>query len=480
MAQGETTDLTVSWANTIETRDGTLAADAKMVNCFVEETPNGKAIVKRPGTVYTENQTGIPQGLFTYNSIPYLIIGNNAYQFGVPGTPIAIPSPSVLGTPYTVLNSNASTFKALIQDGPNLWTFNGSFTKVTDTNYTTFTVQPGIAFLDGVYYVMEIQGKVLGSAINDPTTWPALDFVAADVTLGGGVSVARHLNYIIAYYTNGVQVYYDANSAPNGQGTALGFVSSGTFRTGCANAYTIVELSDFNFFVSQNATYQKSVQQMDGLTLTKISTPFIEKILNNPAITWPAAQNMLWAVGVKISGHSFYILTLTQINTTLVYDIETQNWQVWSSVVGGVEQYFTGRFYVRNTTTFASLDTPGDYLQDFSTGRLMRMDPTVFTDATGNINVTCVTPNYDWGTMNWKRFGYMNQFADTVNSTVSVSFSDNDYQTFSVPRTIDLSTVRKQLRNCGSSRRRAWKLQHTANTPLRVYDLKISGTGMQR
>jgi hypothetical protein len=478
MAQGDDgSEQAVSWCNPIETRDGTLAADAKMVNCFIEGTPNGKAAVKRPGTVYTGAVTGLPQGLFGYNGTLYSINANTAFPFGsITGT--AIPSPPAAGTPAVTLTSDNTVYPALVQFPNSLYTFNGTFTHVTDANYGP-NVQPGIAFLDGVYYVMDFSGKVLGSAINDATTWPALDFVAADQTLGHGVSVARHLNYVVAYYAKGIQLYYDANSAPNGQGTALGFVSSGTFRTGCANAYTIVELSDSNFFVSNNATYGKSVQQIDGITLTQISTPFIEKILNSPAIQWEETQAFVWAFGVKMDGHSFYVLTLVDLNITLVYDMATQTWQLWSSVVSGVEQFFAARFYISNPANNGN-GGPGDYMQDTVTGRVMKFSPTTYVDAVGNINVTCVSPNYDWGTLNWKRFGVMNQIADTVTTTVSVSFSDNDYQTFHAPRMIDLSTVRKQLRNCGSSRRRAWKLTHSDNTPLRLYDMKVSATGLPR
>lgn len=478
--QGDTTPLAISWCNTIGTRDGSLNTDAKMVNCFVEQTPNGNALVKRPGTQYTSTVTGVPQGIFVYNDFPYYIVNEGIYLFGSSAPVTLVFNPGAGFLPYMTFDSHSTGVKALLMNFAGaLWTFNGSLTvPVSDANYTSYSVQPGIAFLDGVYYVMELGGRVLGSAINDPTTWPALDFVQADAEFGQGVTVSRHLNYIVAYYEFGLQVYYDANSAPNGQGTALGQVSSATFRTGCVSAYTVQEINDVTIFLGQDKAFGRTVQMLNGLTLSTISTPFVEKILGNAALT--TDFRTMWASSVRVAGHAFYVLTLTSMNISLAYDITTQNWQVWTSVVGGVEQYFTGRFFEACDTFAIHTRALDSFMQDTSTGRVMAMHEEYYTDATGNINVTAVTPNYDWGTMNWKRFGYMNQFADTVNSTVSVSFSDNDYQTFSTPRTIDLSTVRKQLRNCGSSRRRAWKLQHSANTPLRLYDMQATSTGMQR
>jgi hypothetical protein len=205
-----------------------------------------------------------------------------------------------------------------------------------------------------------------------------------------------------------------------------------------------------------------------GLEMVKISTPFVEKILNQPALT----QNIsnIWALGINTAGHMFYVLTIVPLNVTLVYDMTSQTWSTWSSVVGGVEQYFTGRFYLRSEGQQAII---GDTMQDVSTGYQMQMQPTYYTDATGPINVTCVSTPYDWKTSNYKRFNYMSQLSDFINTSISISYTDNDYQSFSTPRVMALTGPRSQLRNCGSSRRRAWKMFHQDNTPLRLYEVRM-------
>lgn len=473
-------EMAISWAGAITTRNGSLTTDSKLVNAFVEDTPNGKAIVKRPGSAYMSTITGTAQGIFTNGGVPYFIVNDTAYQIIPPNQGTAIPIPSVLnpGIAYTYIDSFSVSSPTIIQHGAELWTFNGSsFTKVTDVNFTTTAPQTGMAFLDGVFYAITQVGNVIGSAINDPTTWPALDFVGADREYGSGVTVSRHLNYILAFYSAGLQVYYDGNAAPNGSGIALLPVLSAAFRTGAFSPYVVSEINDITYFMGTSPLYGRTVQMMNGLTLQKISTEYIEKILNQDAIN-PTDNGQTWSFGISIAGHSFYVLTIGQINTTLVYDIISGIWSVWTSVVSGVEGKYTGRFYapVNNQITADN----GDYVQDTSTGRVMLLSTTLFTDATGPIHVTAVTQNLDWGTLNWKRFGYMYQLADTIPTTISVSYSDNDYGTFSTPRTIDLSTVRKQMRNCGASRRRAWMLQHSDNQPLRVYDMKASTTGLPR
>lgn len=474
-------DATVSWCHNIGTRDGTLLKDAKMTNCFLEKTDNGNALVKRPGTFYySSGNTGTPQGQFSFFGANYFIIDNVARTSASTGsTGIAIPSPAAQKLMYTAISAQqAGAPSTVIQDeAGNLWTFNGStFTKVTDANYISTSVAFGIAYLDGVYYVMRADGQVIGSAINDPTTWPALDFAQADVTYAQGVSVLRHLNYIIAFYDQGTQVYWDANAAPNGSGIALLPVLSASFTTGCFNSRSIVEVDDTSFWVSNSKLYGRQVQMMSGLQMQVVSTPFIDKILNQTALQ---QISPMWSFGVRSVGHTFYVLTMPSLNLTLVYDATMQAWYTWSSVVNGVEQYFVGKFYQREEG--ASGGFIGDSLQDTSTGRQMILSPTTFTDCafalpTVPIRVASVTPNYDWGTLNWKRFTAMFQQADTVTTVISISYTDDDYNTFSIPRVMDLSVALKQFRNCGSSRRRAWKMLHTDATALRLYDVKIPVT----
>lgn len=471
-------DVTISWAHPIGTRDGTLTKDAKMVNCFVEKTENGTAIVKRPGTSYASSgNTGTPQGQFAYFGTQYFIINNQAYQSGSSGGGggLAIPAPSGGTLAYwSVSAEEAGAPSTVIQDeAGQLWTFNGAvFTKVTDANYISTPVAPGIVYLDGVYYAMRVDGQVIGSAINDPTVWPALDFAQADVTYLAGITLLRHLNYVIAFYDQGTQVFWDANAAPNTQGIALLPVLSASFTTGCFNARTVVELRDMSIWVAHSSVFGRTVQMLQGLQMTPISDTFVEKILNQVALTQNSSQ--MWAFGVEICGHMFYVLTLAELNLTLVYDIVGQSWSTWSTVVNGVEQFFAGRFYFRSEG-FGGVF--GDTLQDTTTGRQIVLSAATFTDAafalpTVNIPVACITPNYDWGTLNWKRFTAMFQQADTITTTIGIAYTDDDYQTFSTPRVMSLQFPLKQLRNCGSSRRRAWKMTHSDATPLRLYDVK--------
>ena len=58
------------------------------------------------------------------------------------------------------------------------------------------------------------------------------------------------------------------------------------------------------------------------------------------------------------------------------------------------------------------------------------------------------------------------------SSTISISWSDDDYKTFSTARTVD-PVGHMFLRNLGSFRRRAHKISHTANEALRLEGMEL-------
>ena len=458
-------DLEITWAHDIETRDGKLTTDAQMVNAMVEKDSQGVCIVKRPGTSYYNpgGPVGAAQGNLFISGTLWWIVNDKLYQNGSPSVSITLPGLTVSGQNYFSV-SDFPFGTSYLHNGVQMWKIVGTTPTLISGNPTPMS--PGMAELDGVIYVMDTLGKVYGSALNDGTTWPALDFVQADYWLGQGRGLIRHLNYIIAYYNRGIQVYYDANSAPNGSGIALAPVLSASYTTGCPRGNTLQELADVTYFVAIDSEYGPSVKAMQGLQLTKVSTPYVDKILQETNL------QLLFSASFRVAGHQFYLLQSASPAYTLVYDTEMQIWSTWQTRANTGLANFGG--------LYGATDGTQQFLQDTTSGLVMVLSPDTYTDAIGTIPVSCTTPNYEWGNLNYKRFSYMQQIAATTTTSINISFTDDDYQTFSTPRAISLQYPRKQLRNCGASRSRAWVMAHEDNTPLRLYAVKIAATILSR
>lgn len=459
MAQQSIDPIHIPMVYGIGSRDGTLTKDERMVNCSPEKVVNGMAaMAKRPGLSLERSLAGsTPQGQFSVNFQPFSIVNDTVVNLSN-GATTDIPSITVPLQQFYCL-SDVPTGTTMLKSASGLWRYDGTtMTKVTDANYPAATV-PGIAYLDGVYYVMNTVGEVLGSGLEDPMTWPALDFIQADFTLGTGAGICRHLNYIMAFYTKGLQTYWDADAAPTGQGTALGPVQNASWTTGTSNGRSIQEMDDITFFIAQDSKLGTTVQMLEGLAMAKISDTYVEKVLAR------SPPSNIDSFALKVGGHSYYGITITDLQLTLVFDIGAGLWTQWSSFVNGVETEFVGMNYLNG----ASLNL----FQDRSSGNTLQMTSSALTDVSGAIQCYVITPNFDGGNMNWKRFTAQFFMADTVNATVFVSHSDDDYQTWSTPRSVNMSTVRKMLQRCGRSRRRAWKFYHTDATTLRMIQMSI-------
>ena len=463
---------TFSLCHPIGTRDGSLSKDSKMVNCFIETTENGSALVKRPGTSSVYAQPGTPQGTFNCNGRSYSIVGDVVKDI-VSGTTVSIPAITTGGqTYYTVDDVPYGT--TLIKSTSGLWKFagnsdgsGGTFTKVTDTNYPA-TTAPGICELDGIIYVMDAttgySGNVRGSALDDPTTWPALNFIQADFTLGIAKGLYRHLNYVVAYYDRGVQMYYDANAASGNtdEGTQLGPVTNASWTTGLASGDSVVEMTDLSFFLAQDSKLGRVFIMINGLEMQVISTPFVDKI------TELSDLSTVYSFGIRIVGHSFYVITLSDLNVTLVYDVAGNQWYEWTSVVNTVERAFVGCHYLNGQGK--------NYLQSTADGSLFQMLPNVYQDNGNPINVQAVTAIYDYGTINYKRIASLFLLGDNIDTSVTLDFSDDDYTTWEGAKVIDCSATRKMIQRAGRFRRRAYRMKHADNTPLRLVDGKLDVT----
>jgi len=446
-----------------------LATDSRMVNMCAERTAEGMAAVKRSGTAFFTRPPApagaTAQGQFLLQDILWSILSDVAYS-SQGGSPIAIAGNTMPNTPYEVLSDSPNN-TTLLKNAVGLWVVVGSgitatITKVTDLDYPALTV-PGVALLDGTYYVMDSSGNIYGSDLEDPTSWNALNFIAGDAAYGKGRGVIRHLNYIVGMFEFGCQLFYDAeNPAP---GSPLLPVGNAAWTTGCAGGLSLVEMADTTVWVTKNKQYGRQVLALSGLALQVISTPAIERVLNYYNL------EDFTAYALKTGGHNFYVLTLPSYNTnglTLVFDLTTGHWTQWTSTTAGVEGKFTPIGYA------GALN--GDFFQDPATGDTIVMSPTTYSDITGPITCRIVTPCYDWGTLNQKRFAALFLHADTVASTISVHYTDDDYQSFSALRAVYLGSVRKMLQRCGRSRRRGWELLHTDATSLKLYAMQLDMT----
>lgn len=462
------------------------------------------------------------------------------------------PASPATGSPVVVLNTarqftyddnglgGTATGYLVIQQAAIAWRIKNDWTltKLTDTdlpfnqNPPAYLV-PGVVFMDGYFFLMDVTRRIYNSALDaDPTTWAATDFITAERVSGAGVALTSSLNYVIALKEWSTEPFYDAGNAT---GSPLAPVDNGHTDIGCASANSVAKLHDNVFWMAKARQKGRSVYMMRGIQQKKVSTDDIDKILNADDLA------TVYAYGLSILGHDLYVLTLVTSNITLVYDMTAQKWTQWSSystgsvvgitsiirsgttatvtasgahglsdgdpvfISGAGQAAYNGYFQVQyvSATVFTiqvvgSPATPAtgsismanftesywkftkyvnangrDVFLHESDGHLYEMLTSSYFDAANPINCFNRTTRLDGGNLDMKKMGAIAVVGDRLSDTIMVRWSDDDSTSFSAYANIDLSKDQPRRRRCGSFRRRSLETRYLGNNPLRLTSLEL-------
>lgn len=502
------------------------------------------------GVTYTQVNVSFPSGWspregewFGYGNLWFLdgFDGTNLFNdvwFISLGSANFALSPNVASLFYHFNQTSTAIAQPLLvfKSTKDLYSFNASLqvlTKLSNVaNYPATTV-PGLAYLDGYFFVMDPQGRIWNSGINDPTTWTALGVIAMQNEPNGGVAIAKLFNYVVGFGVWTTEFFYDnANPAP---ASPLAPNTTFPFQVGCANGESVIEMQNSIVWIGQTKKEGQGVYMFQDNNPVRISTPFIDRILQNDPLTSITAFN------VDAAGYSCYIVTLETSNITLCYSFDTQLWSIWTSlsprasvtvqsmtcdpyglvtvnatshglsdgdpvtITGASNPLFNGLVNAQvvnaNQFTFQASSNLGtnagtavltgynsnsfipvasaqvrdiDYLQDPLNGIIYSQVIGNFSDNGVPIDGDIVTERWDGGTSEWKYLRRLSLLGDFEASNCMVAYSDTDYMSYSAFRTMSLQQgQRATLTPAGRFRRRAFRFRHTALTPFRAEVLEL-------
>ena len=454
-----------------------------------------------------------------YNGLVTIqVTGTTTFTYILPGissTPVSPATGTIIaGDPVLITGASFTYTVANAPTTPATGTITASGGRNT---------VPGIAYLNGPFYVMDGEGVIYNSGSDAPRDWMALDFVIANSIPGAGMAIARSLNYIIAFKEWSTEPFYDAKNAT---GSPLLPYESGLTPVGCASGTSLAEINGALFWIAQVRERGRSIYQMVGIQQTRVSTPDIDRILNADDLA------TVYAYGLKIDGHALYVLTLVTSNITLVYDLVSQHWYQWTSLtlgssksvssitlvgttativtstahglndgdpvlISGANQAgYNGIWQVQyvSTTSFtiqvaAGLTTPAtgtilaypytetyykftkyadcaglDLVLHVSDGHLYNILPSLYQDAGIPINRSVRSSNIDGGTFDKKTMGRITLIGETADDTAMVRWSDDDYTTNRPYRIIDMGEQKPMVRRCGAFVERSIEMKHIGNT----------------
>lgn len=441
---------------------------------------------------------------------------------------------------FTQTSLGIATPLLVFKSTGDLYSFNAALnvlTKLTSSaNYPAVTV-PGIVYLDGYFIVMDPNGNIWNSSANAPGTWNALGFIAMQNEPNGGVAIAKLQNYVVGFGQWTTEWFYDGPAPGAPPASPLLPNTTLPFQVGCAAGESVIECQNSVVWIGQTRREGQGVYMFQNDQPVRISTPFIDDIIQSDPLvsvnaftqdifghscyilnlntvqatlvfdfttqvwsTWTSLQTSIQfnvtsltcdpygTVTAIIPNHSFADgdpATISSASTlgynglvnVNVIDPNTVSYQVGSALAANagtaLAQSYSTSFY----SYVASAQVQDvDYVQDPLNGNIYSNNNSAVTDNGNPIDLQCITERWDGGSSMWKFLRRASVLADINASNVLLAYSDNDYQSYSKFRTLNLTQGQRATTvNCGRFRVRAFKLKHTASTPFRasVIELEI-------
>lgn len=460
-------------ATSPESRDGvSYTKDARLVNAFPEmfktaidsaQNNNKKVytVKERPGLGYLSgNASGTGRGITYFNGHDFAVVGGTLYKDGAVFQALGTSSGTVGFTNYN------GTYDALILlDGIKGWVIktDNTITEIVDADFPTPHVPFPIA-IDGYLLVAKAgTNDIYNSNLENPLLWTAGDFITAEMYPDTINALSYNNNYVLAIGTNSVEFFYDAGVAT---GSPFQRNETAVQQFGCIAPATVVNTEKSTIFIGTTVNGGFSGWELDGFKPTEITIEPIKQSLEAEGASISSAKACVF----RVMGHKFYMLNLT--SRTWVYDFEERIWHEWSFGTSSVpfccdfaSDRGTGKVYFLHRTNGNIL-----YLNTSST------NDEISSGGTSTIPVEIVTDKIDFGTMNRKTCARLSLVGDAPTSApvnISVSWSDDDYITYTTPRTLVLNGVRPMITQLGSFRRRAFKFTYSGSSPIKLRNFEI-------
>lgn len=460
--------MRINFVGNPQSRNGvSINKDQRFVNIFPEvvktvETDTNEYYLKtRAGLEFQlANVPGEGRGLFFFNTHWWVAVGNQLYRDGVA---VQTLSSSTGKVGFTLYNG---TYDALIAfDGIAGWVIktDNSITKITDVDFPTPHL-PTPVFIDGYLLCVKAgTADIYNSKLEDPLDWDPANVITAEMYPDMIVSLVKNKNYVCAVGQKTTEFFYDAGIA---SGSPLARNDSFVQQIGTPSLRSIVNTHQDLILVGVTSQGGRTVWVMNGVKLTEVGIEPVRQALD------AEGDNLVncSAYTTRSKGHEFYVLNLTQSNRTLVFDVGTKVWHEWANASGvGVLPVEYG----------ADSDTGSSYLLHSTNGNVFKLLDGVATDEYTSgvltpITSSITTTKLDFGSLNKKTCSRFSLVGDSPNgstpTTCTVEWTDDDYNTWTVPKTLTITDIMMTITQLGGFRRRAFRIIY--NQP---YTLRLTG-----
>jgi hypothetical protein len=311
-----------------------------------------------PGLTLFCDLSGLPiRGMYSRGSSLFVV--QQASLFEIDSNGVATNRGATLGSNTGRVCMSDNGTQLFIVDSQKAYTYTYATTtlaEVTDADFpdgaTTCT------YLDGYSIVEEVGTQSFYiSAVDDSTSWDALEFDTADQNPDDIVRVFADHGELLVFGDESTEFW--ANSGA----TDFPYSRLTSIETGLAAKWSVAKFETSVMFLAKNRLGNVQVVLLNGYTPMPVSTPDLDTLLNTYSVT-----NDATAFSYRENGHTFYQITFPAEGKSWLYDGTSGTWSELQSEGGrhradlGVQ--FNGKTYV----------------SDFESGIVYLLDPNTYTE----------------------------------------------------------------------------------------------------
>jgi hypothetical protein len=313
-------------------RSRALAFDVEATyNLFAEPRAAGTpksdlALIKRPGLQPRYLLPGSPiRAIFSQDGRTFAIGGNAFCELYPNDTFVIRGTVAKDAYPATITSNGQNGFQLFIVSGGLGYIFNlvtSAFGQIASGGFVTPAAMG--AFSDSYFISLKRNSNQFNlSALNDGTTWSALDFARTSDTSDNKTSLIVNHSELWLFGTQRTEVWVNVGN------TAGGFpyqpIPGTLIEHGIIAPWSAQRLDNTILWLGGDERGANIVFRANGYTPERISTFAVETYLNSVSTTTDAIG---WTF--QMEGHAFYLLYVPSADETLVYDVSTNEWFLWA------------------------------------------------------------------------------------------------------------------------------------------------------
>lgn len=426
-------------------------------------------LVKRDGStqfIAAAGATGQVRGIYHWEDQEklYVAIEDDIYVYhstdgSLQATLTSVWTSTTGNVGFTEFLYDTGITKVVAVDGTRLVTIDSANTVVTSASANLPNHEPTPIYIDGYLCLLKTStADMYNSDLNDPTAWTAGNFITGEMLPDQAQKISRLNNYVLMFGHRSIEYFYDAaiaSGSPFQRNDA--YVKYTGYIGGLASYSSVI------FFVGSNNDSQPDVFVLSNSDMKPVGSQAVRMHL----ASLTSLDSSITGNVVSIDGNDFYVLD-TGV-ATYAMNLKTLLWTTWI--------YQNGTRFAMNNSVNPVTSTAYHSLFTLKNDRAVyAFSSSLYQDNGTNFTCTAVTDVEDFGTHNQKSMSRLSIVADkpSASTSVAVSWTDDDYQTYNTPINVDLYQEFPSLRRLGRFRRRALKLTHTDNYPIRIKRIEVS------